>query len=411
MIGSVLLVYNATADSLPVLFTNAVNTNNSEQIYKLIHKLIEIAHENNYAEGNLWQNFLTHFILSNENVFSLACERKKLNESSLKFLALNDFALFMKLFHIHHDNMKIIENFIGIQEFHSPICEFSKLLASSKTPDEFYEYVTDFYRDYGVGIFAFNKAFRLSSSNNRLIPVQNKNVGDMKLNDIVGYEIQKGELISNTEAFISGKPANNVLLYGDGGTGKSTSVKALLNEYYSKGLRVIEIYKHQFKEILKLTEALRRRNYKFIIFIDDLSFEENESDYKYLKAIIEGGIESRPENILIYATSNRRHIIREVWSDRDDMEHNGDIHRSDTVEEKLSLASRFGIAINYSSPTRKMYHEIVLNLAKKSGLNFDEEKLLAGADRWEMRHGGKTGRAARQYIDYLSGMEQKNLIN
>ena len=226
MIGSVLLVYNAPADSLPVLFTNAVNTNNSEHIYKLIHKLIEIAHENNYAEGNLWQNFLTHFILSNENVFSLACERKKLNESSLKFLALNDFALFMKLFHIHHDNMKIIENFIGIQEFYSPICEFSKLLASSKTPDEFYEYVTDFYRDYGVGIFAFNKAFRLSSSNNRLIPVQNKNVGDMKLNDIVGYEIQKGELISNTEAFISGKPANNVLLYGDGGTGKSGRVYA-----------------------------------------------------------------------------------------------------------------------------------------------------------------------------------------
>ena len=401
MIGSVLLLYNAPADSLPVLFTNAVSTNNSEQIYKLIHKLIEIADENNYSEGNLWQNFLTHFILSNENVFSLACERKKINECSLKFLALNDFALFMKIFHLHHDNMKIIENFIGSNETHSIICEYSKLLASCKTPEEFYEYVTDFYRDYGVGMFAFNKAFRLSSSNNRLIPVQNKNVGTMRLNDLVGYEIQKGELISNTEAFLSGKPANNVLLYGDGGTGKSTSVKALLNEYYSKGLRVIEIYKHQFKEILKLTETLRRRNYKFIIFIDDLSFEEDESDYKYLKAVIEGGIEARPENILIYATSNRRHIIREVWSDRDDMEHNGDIHRSDTVEEKLSLVSRFGIAINYSSPTRKMYHEIVLTLAKKSGLKIDEEKLLSGADRWELRHGGMTGRAARQYIDYL----------
>ena len=138
------------------------------------------------------------------------------------------------------------------------------------------------------------------------------------------------------------------------------------------------------------------------MFIDDLSFEENESEYKYLKAVIEGGIETRPENILIYATSNRRHIIREIWSDRDDMEHNGDIHRSDTVEEKLSLASRFGIALNYSAPDRNMYHEIIKNLALKSGIEINSE-LFKNADAWEIRHGGKSGRAARQYIDYLLG--------
>ncbi len=162
------------------------------------------------------------------------------------------------------------------------------------------------------------------------------------------------------------------------------------------------MYKHQFRDILSLTEILRPRNYKYIIFIDDLSFEEGEVEYKYLKAIIEGGIETRPENILIYATSNRRHIVREVWKDRDDMEHNGDIHRSDTVEEKLSLSSRFGIAINYSSPTREMYHEIVSHLASRAGLEVNSE-LLAGSDRWEIRHGGMTGRAARQYVDYLLG--------
>ena len=231
-----------------------------------------------------------------------------------------------------------------------------------------------------------------------------EHVGNFRLSDLVGYEAQKRELVANTEAFVSGRPANNVLLYGDGGTGKSTSVKALLNEYESRGLRVIEIYKHQFRDILKLTEILRERNYKFILFIDDLSFEEGEVEYKYLKAIIEGGIETRPDNILIYATSNRRHIVREVWKDRDDMEHKGDIHRSDTVEEKLSLSSRFGVAINYSSPDRKMYHEIVRSLAEKAGLKVDDE-LIAGADRWEIRHGGKTGRAARQYIDYLLGRE------
>ena len=400
---SVLLVYNAASDSIPVLFTNAVSANNSEQIYKLIHKLIEISYEHNYAKGNLWQNFLTHFILSNENVFSLSCERKLSPQGTLKYLALNDFELFMKLYALRHQSMSLIENFIPDNDNNnnSLICEYSKLLANSKSSDEFYEHVTDFYEHYGVGMFALNKAFRLV--NNRIIPVKNENVGDIKLSDIVGYEAQKLQLKANTEAFVSGKPANNVLLYGDGGTGKSTSVKALLNEYNSKGLRVIEIYKHQFKEILKLTETLRIRNYKFIIFIDDLSFEENESDYKYLKAIIEGGIEIRPENVLIYATSNRRHIVREVWKDRDDMEHSGDIHRSDTVEEKLSLSSRFGIAINYSSPDRKNYHEIVKTLADKSGLYIDDEKLFAGADRWEIRHGGMTGRAARQYIDYLLG--------
>ena len=228
----------------------------------------------------------------------------------------------------------------------------------------------------------------------------------MRLSDIVGYDAQKAELTANTEAFVSGRPANNVLLYGDGGTGKSTSVKALLNEYADRGLRVIEIYKHQFRDILKLTEMLRDRNYKFVLFIDDLSFEEGEVEYKYLKAVIEGGIETRPDNILIYATSNRRHIVREIWKDRDDMEHNGDIHRSDTVEEKLSLASRFGIAINYSSPDRKMYHEIVRSLAENAGFVVNDG-LLAGADRWEIRHGGKTGRAARQYVDYLLGREVK----
>ena len=298
--------------------------------------------------------------------------------------------------------MTILQNFVADDtENNSPICEYSKLLANSKSSEEFYEHITDFYKNYGVGMFALNKAFRLS--NNRISPVKNANIGDVTLNDIVGYDAQKQELRENTEAFISGRPANNVLLYGDGGTGKSTSIKALLNEYSSKGLRIIELYKHQFQEILKLTEVLRKRHYKFIIFIDDLSFEENESDYKYLKAIIEGGIETRPDNMLIYATSNRRHIVREIWKDRDDMEHNGDIHRSDTVEEKLSLSSRFGIAINYSSPTRKNYHDIVKRLAEKSGLEFDEDKLFAGADRWEIRHGGMTGRAARQYIDYLLG--------
>ena len=396
----VLLAYEAPADSLIVRLSTAFSNNDILEIHILFHELISDAYKNNYASGNIWHNYLTHFILNNENFFSLACEYREAPEGSLRDIALHDFEAFRRLYALDNEHMRYVNDFRNDNENNSVICEISKAIAESNSPRKIFDIVTNFYKRHGAGKLAFNRAFRFN--NNELTSVNH--VGDVRLSDIVGYEAQKQELIANTEAFIFGRPANNVLLYGDGGTGKSTSIKAILNEYADKGLRVIEIYKHQFRDILRLTEMLRDRNYKFIIFIDDLSFEEGEIEYKYLKAVIEGGIETRPGNILIYATSNRRHLVREVWKDRDDMEHKGDIHRSDTVEEKLSLASRFGIAINYSSPDRKMYHDIVARLAEDAGLDVDE-KLIAGADRWEIRHGGKTGRAARQYIDYLLGRE------
>ena len=205
--------------------------------------------------------------------------------------------------------------------------------------------------------------------------------------------------------FLAGKRANNVLLYGDAGTGKSTSVKALINEYFDRGLRMIEIYKHQFQDLSAILAQIKNRNYRFIIFIDDLSFEENEVEYKFLKAVIEGGVETRPDNVLIYATSNRRHLIRETWNDRTDMEHHGDIHRSDTVEEKLSLASRFGVAINYNAPTQKEYQEIVRTLAARQGITMDDKQLMAMANTWEVRHSGFSGRTAQQFVHYLEGLE------
>ncbi len=363
-----------------------------------LHELVNYALRNGVADGDLWHNYLTHLILSNENYFSLACERREAPKNSLSEYAKRDLIYFSELYRFAaHGNFQ----FDFSENTDNPICSLGKKIAQSVTnPDAVFNLVTWYYKNYGVGIFAQNKAFRLDDSG-KIEAVAN--VGNINLNDILGYEIQKSELIANTEAFLNNKPANNVLLYGDGGTGKSSSIKALLNDYYGRGLRIIEIYRHQFKRIPELVKNLRTRNYYFIIFIDDLSFEHDESEYKYLKAVIEGGIETRPDNILIYATSNRRHLIREIWSDRDDMEHNGDVHRSDTLEEKLSLSSRFGIAINYSSPNREMYHEIVKELARRAGINFDEAELLKGADAWEIKHGGKTGRAARQYIDYLSG--------
>ena len=209
------------------------------------------------------------------------------------------------------------------------------------------------------------------------------------------------KLIENTEAFVSGRRANNCLLYGDAGTGKSSSIKAIANMYYDRGLRIIEIYKHQFKDLNDVIAQIKNRNYKFIIYMDDLSFEEFEVEYKYLKAVIEGGLEKKPKNVLIYATSNRRHLVNERFSDRDDA-----LHKSDTMQEKLSLVSRFGCTIYFGLPEKKEYQEIVLELAGREGIDMDKEELLLEANKWEVAHGGRSGRCARQFIDYLLGREQ-----
>ncbi|MFR1660567.1 ATP-binding protein, partial [Gallintestinimicrobium sp.] len=215
------------------------------------------------------------------------------------------------------------------------------------------------------------------------------------------YEIQKKKLTDNTEAFVNGKKANNCLLYGDAGTGKSSCIKAIANEYYGRGLRIIEVYKHQFQDLNDVIAQIKNRNYKFIIYMDDLSFEEFEIEYKYLKAVIEGGLEKKPENVLIYATSNRRHLIRETFKDKQDRDE--ELHVNDTVQEKLSLVSRFGVSIYFGSPDKKQFQQIVSTLADRYGVRMSEDELLLKANQWELSHGGLSGRTAQQFIDYLLG--------
>ena len=205
---------------------------------------------------------------------------------------------------------------------------------------------------------------------------------------------------------MQGRSANNVLLFGDSGTGKSTSIKAIVNQYYDQGLRMIEIYKYQFVDLSNVIASIKNRNYRFIIYMDDLSFEADESEYKFLKAVIEGGVETKPENILIYATSNRRHLIKEEWGDRNDMEYTADVHRSDTMEEKMSLVNRFGVQISYIKPSKKEYNSIVVGLARRSGITEEmmtDEELCAKANVWELSHGGVSGRTAQQFINYVKG--------
>ena len=284
----------------------------------------------------------------------------------------------------------------------------SRQIEKAADEEEIFRIITDFYKAYGVGMFGLNKAFRIQSRPESVEFIPINNTEQVVLDDLIGYEIQKKKLVDNTEAFVHGYPANNVLLFGDSGTGKSTSIKAILNEYYDQGLRMIEIYKHQFQDLSAVISRIKNRNYRFIIYMDDLSFEEFEIEYKYLKAVIEGGMETKPDNVLIYATSNRRHIIRETWSDRSDMEQDDGMHRSDTMQEKLSLVARFGVTISFSKPTQKEYFKIVTELAKRyPEITLSEQELCAEANKWEMSHGGISGRTAQQFINYLAGREKE----
>lgn len=394
----------------------------TQDIYTQIKRLLEVATDYGF-DKNLWHNYLTFILITNENPFSITCEKVGANDGSVNAFAKNDFQVFMNLF--HYDFSKI-EAQLGINCF-SVISDYkaivkkelmynknvsekvqvlSEKLAAAKDVDEFFAHVTEFYRAYGVGMFGLNKAFRITGSDNGKVtfhPINN--MDKVMLDDLIGYEIQKKKLVENTEAFVQGRKANNALLFGDSGTGKSTSIKAIVNEYYDQGLRMIEIYKHQFKDLSTVIADIKNRNYKFIIYMDDLSFEEFEIEYKFLKAVIEGGVETKPDNILIYATSNRRHLIKETWNDRSDMESVNGLHRSDTIEEKLSLVNRFGCQINYSKPSQKEYFNIVVNLAKKNGLTMTEEELCAEANKWELSHGGISGRTAQQFINHCLGNE------
>lgn len=375
-------------------------------------------------DDNLWHNYLTFYLMMNENPFSLTCEKVGASEGSVNTLVENDFRIFKELFDYDFTE---IEKALGITCF-SQISNYkaivkkelmynknvsekvralSRQLEDCADEFEFFRTITDFYRDYGVGMFGMNKAFRIEEKpQGGIVFKPINNMDTVMLDDLVGYEIQKKKLVDNTQAFVNGRKANNVLLFGDSGTGKSTSIKAIVNQFYDDGLRMIEIYKHQFKYLSTVIADIKNRNYKFIIYMDDLSFEEFEIEYKYLKAVIEGGVETRPDNILIYATSNRRHLIKESWRDRNDMDAQNDKHHSDTIEEKLSLVNRFGVTISFSKPSQKEFFDIVIALARKEGITLSDEELRAEANKWEISHGGLSGRTAQQYINYLLGMEE-----
>ena len=272
------------------------------------------------------------------------------------------------------------------------------LMHEAGTPEEIAEALLIYYRRYGYGDIASYRAFRWDSG--RLSGI--RHFEDIRLSDLVGYQSQKDQLTANTDAFVSGRPANNVLLVGARGTGKSSAVKALANEYYKDGLRLLQITKSQLAALPDIMETLRRfASKRFLIFLDDLSFEASDAEYKCLKSAIEGGVESRPENVLIYATSNRRHLIREVWHDRADGQ--DEMFRDDSMNETISLSDRFGLVIHYYAPNQAEYLAIISHMLKKKGIDLSDEELRIEGLRWEMTHSGRSGRTAQQFVSHYLG--------
>lgn len=389
------------------------NQQSSENLSDLIYQLLRSS-INAGVEGDIWHNYLKNIITDAENIFSLKSEKNEIAKNfSLYSLALRDINTLMELFSFtfkdlievldhpsfNSSHYKKLETFkLSQAEINDNLTKNYQKLFTSNSSEENLRSLIDFYKTNGAGILNKSRAFYWE--NCCIKPVNNPD--QIKFKNLIAYQKAKDKLLENTESFLNGYQAHNVLLYGDSGTGKSSSVKALLNKYYKNGLRLIEINSSQIKKLPEILEFLNQRGLNFIIFMDDLSFEEFETDYKYLKAVMEGGIESRPDNVLFYATSNRRHLVREKWQDRE-----SEVHENDILNEKLSLAERFGLTIMFNNPSQAEYLTIVSELAEQENIELNKNELKERALKWSKWNNGRSGRSARQFIDQLLKEKRK----
>jgi predicted AAA+ superfamily ATPase len=377
---------------------------------KLYANLLKAHEENIYYTDNAWKNHLLNLIIWADNPGSrqAAIKGNELSESWRRVLK-HDLEILELLFNIEIELSEITDlkhlGWDGLylknnqnSKHHPATLELIELLLTLKDWSKITDVLFEHYKKLGVGLFGKYHALYWNGNHQSICGVYNPD--DVRFNNLFGYENERQQVMENTLMFLNGHPANNVLLYGDRGTGKSSTVKALVNEYSDLGLRVVELRKTELQDFSILIRKLSNLPYKFIVFLDDLSFEEHEIEYKALKAALEGGLEARPDNILLYATSNRRHLIRESFTQRED-----DIHKRDTVEEKMSLADRFGLQIAFQAPDQELFLHIVRKLAAQKNLAIDLLKLEKMAIQWEMRHSGRSGRVAKQFIDYLLGKD------
>lgn len=346
--------------------------------------------------GNVLGDYLIYLIAVDENIFSITAEKQRGRVGASLLAACDrDLAILRRI----HGRACVLAG--GLLADWRPTVA-SHLLAHAALQrawaDADAAALAGHYAVYGCGQMANHVAFRWDRRHGLVgITHYDKTTFD----DIIGYERQKTTLKQNTEAFLAGRPANNVLLIGPRGTGKSSTVKALVNAYAAGGLRLVEVPKGDLLQLQTVIDLLGNRGKKFIVFLDDLSFEESDGDFKHLKSVIDGSLQTRPANVLIYATSNRRHIVKETWQDRQGGD--DEIHRLDSLNEKIALADRFGITITFPSPDQQEYLNIVHKLAQRHKISLSEEQLNKEALQWEFSHSGRSGRVARQFIQHLLG--------
>lgn len=384
------------------------NPENTSHAYAFTAGLIEKAELLGFS-GNILRAYFLHALAQAENTFARTAEQSGGHVGgSLRRAFVRDMEILADVFHEPPSAMlpcDLLDDYAPTNRCTTEAAAFlHERMEKAPSAEDAADAFLDFYRRYGCGEISSCKAFSWNDKEHRLQGVERFEA--LPLADIIGCDRQKRQLTDNTEAFLEGRPANNVLLIGARGTGKSSSVKALAHEYYGRGLRLVQLAKSQLGELPRILAALRGfPSKRFILFLDDLSFEEFETEYKYLKSAIEGGVEARPKNVLIYATSNRRHLIKESWRDRDRAQ--DELYRQDSMNETVSLSDRFGLIITFLAPDQEQYHAIIAHYLEKDGVRLAPEELRILAHRWELEHSGRSGRTAQQFATHYLGQMRK----
>jgi uncharacterized protein len=370
----------------------------------------ELALERERLLPDAWRSHLVGCLLDDENAFSLAAERGEASPALVEQTS-RDLRTLRRLFDLEGERLlDVVEDAVlGLEgvwvpwtepergDTSSPRHALARKLEAAEDWGRCAGLLADHFSRHGAGSFGRHGAFRWGEDGLRAVDEPDP----VRLADLVGYERVREPLLTNTERFLAGLPAHHALLYGMPGTGKSSTVKAVMNEYADKGLRLVEVAKEDLGALPRVLETLRARAPRFVIFVDDLSFEENEVEYKALKALLEGSVEEPPGNVRVYATSNRRNLIRERFSERDEGGAGDDVHARDTMQEKLSLSARFGLRVTFPTPDQRQYLEIVAGLARRRGIEMPDEELKERAVLWDRWHAGRSGRTARQFVDEL----------
>lgn len=368
----------------------------SVSYYALIHELL--------LQGEFLYDHLIKTLINTENTFTIQLEKHvdshKLNPIWLK----NDLTLIKSLFETDilalsqkaSDEQSMLSHLLYAPETHTILMDYRAFFLELKgrsLTEEHCAVFTSLCKTYGIGKFAFHQAFYFTNQQT-FHPI--KDFSPLSWDQIYSYSYQKQQLYENTNAFVSGAPFHNALLVGSSGTGKSSSVKAIINLFSAQKLRLLQMHKGQLSHLPKVLEHISKRAFKFIIFIDDLSFEANEDEYKFLKSFIEGGIANEADNVAFYITSNRRHLIKEIRSEREN-----DIHLQDFIQEMTSLSDRFGLTLFYEAPNQKVYLDMIEKMLKKQGEIISSEVLAVKARQWSLEHGGMSGRTAEQFVKYF----------